>query len=193
LKVAAFPGVLQRSNLISLVRTNLRERNDDVLKRLLCVAIVVTTVTVHAAGDPAALRQIAETIATVRNGTPPPVRPRAAQHLYELTHGINPTTVDDKTVADMVSLLDTPDDSVRLWVAASLGNLGRRASIAAAPKLLLLLGQVECHGKTQPSAQAIRFALARMGRKPPPPPCAPVRKDTTPSTPKAPPQSLPPH
>jgi len=156
------------------------------LKRGFCFAMVLamllTVGSLRAAGDPAALRQIAETIATVRNGTPPTVRPRAAEHLYELTHGINPTTVDDKTVADMVSLLDTTDDSVRLWVAASLGNLGR----------LLALGQVECHGKSMPSAGAIRFALTRMGKKPPPPPCAPVKKDTTPSTPKAPAPSLPP-
>ena len=146
-----------------------------------------------AAGDPAALRQIAETIATVRNGAPPALRPRAAQHLFELTQGINPATVDDKTVADMVSLLDTADDGVRLWVAASLGNLGRRASVAAAPKLLLTLGKVECHGKSQPSAEAIRFALTRMGKKPPPPPCAPPpKKDTSPSTPKAPPTATPP-
>jgi hypothetical protein len=166
------------------------------LRRRFCFAMVVAMVwpagLAKAAGDPAALRQIAETIATVRNGTPPTVRPRAAEHLYELTHGINPTTVDDKTVADMVSLLDTTDDSVRLWVAASLGNLGRRASVVAAPKLLLALGQVECHGKSMPSAQAIRFALTRMGRKPPPPPCAPVKKDTSPSTPKAPAVPLPP-
>jgi hypothetical protein len=166
------------------------------LKRRFCFAMVVAMSmpagSLHAVADPAALRQIAETIATVRNGTPPAARSRAAEHLYELTRGINPATVDNKTVTDMVSLLDMTDDSVRLWVAASLGNLGRRASVAAAPKLLLVLGQVECHGKPVPSAQAIRFALTRMGRKPPPPPCVPVKKDTTPSTPKAPVVPLPP-
>ena len=127
--------------------------------------------------------QLASTIAAVRTAQSPAARSKAAAHLYELTHGINAAQVDDKTVADMTALLDTDDDSVRLWVAGSLGNLGRRAS-AAIPKLLLTLGKVECHGTTLPSDQAIRFALTRIGKKPPPPACLPPPKTDTSKSPK---------
>jgi HEAT repeat protein len=94
-------------------------------------------------------------------------RTEAAEHLAELTRGINPKSVDDKTVADMVSLLDAPDDSVRAWVAAALGHLGRRAKVAV-PKLLALLPEADCLQGDLTSAASIRPALSRMGVKPPP-------------------------
>jgi hypothetical protein len=121
---------------------------------------------------------LADSIAAVRT-VPPAGRARAAEHLYEVTRGVKAAAVDDKTVAEMTALLDIDDDGVRLWVAGSLGNLGHRAA-AAIPKLLATLGKVECHGKTMPSDQAVRFALTRIGKKPPPPACmAPPKPDTT--------------
>ncbi len=125
---------------------------------------------------------LADSIAAVR-AAQPAARARAAEHLYEVTRGVKAATVDDKTVAEMTALLDIDDDGVRLWVAGSLGNLGRRAS-AAIPKLLETLGKVECHGKTLPSDQAVRFALTRLGKKPPPPACLPPPKVDTTKSPK---------
>jgi len=76
----------------------------------------------------------------------------------------------------MVSLLETEEDSVRAWVAASLGHLGLRAKVAV-PKLLKLLPEVDGLRGSLTSAPFIRVALKRMGEKPPPPPdCGPKEK-----------------
>jgi hypothetical protein len=123
----------------------------------------------HAATDPVLNAKLEETIAKVRAGDSPTTRTEAAEHLAELTHRVKPNSVDDKTIAEMVSLLDIPDDSVRAWTAAALGHLGRRAKVAA-PKLLTLLAEVDCLEGDLTSAAFIRPALKRMGVKPPPAP-----------------------
>jgi HEAT repeat protein len=93
-----------------------------------------------------------------------------------LIRGINPHEVDDTTLAEMVSLLDTKEDSVRAWAAGSLGNLGRRAKVAVS-KLLKLLPEVDCLRGSLTSSPAIRVALKRMGQTPPPLPDCKARKE----------------
>jgi hypothetical protein len=138
-----------------------------VLLALCVVAPKCLSAKANAKGDPVLTSQLAATIAKVRTSGPPSIgRTNAAEHLAELTRKIDPKAIDDKTVADMVSLLDTSDDSVRLWVAAALGHLGSRAKTAI-PKLLNILPEADClNGMT--SAPAIRVALSRMGVTPPP-------------------------
>jgi HEAT repeat protein len=121
--------------------------------------------------------QITKTIAKVRELSRPTIgfsnaRSEAAERLPRLTQKINPSEIDDQTLADLVSLLDTWDDAVRMWVAASLGNLGPRAKAAAVPKLLETLPEVDCLWVDLSSEGAIRLALKRMGETPPTsPPC----------------------
>lgn len=134
------------------------------------------TPTTPAKGGPMLKQQLKETMAKVRNGDTSTSRTDAAEHLATLTRGIDPHKVDDSTLADLVSLLDTQEDSVRYWVAASLGNLGPRAK-AAVPKLLKLLPQVDCLRGSLTSAPAIRHALKRMGETPPPPPKCDEKKE----------------
>ena len=114
-------------------------------------------------------RQLSETMAKIRNGKTVTSRTNAAEHLATLTRGINPHKVDETTLTEMVSLLDTQEDSVRAWVAGSLGQLGPRAK-AAIPRLLKLLPEVDCLRGSLTSAPAIRLALQRIGEIPPPPP-----------------------
>jgi len=105
----------------------------------------------------------------VRTGKTLDVRADAAEQLAKLTNGIDPLTVDDKTVADMVLLLDSPDDPVRGWVAGALGHLGPRAKVAV-PKLLALLPEAYCQMGSGPTTDGfITLALKRMGVDPPPP------------------------
>jgi hypothetical protein len=120
------------------------------------------------ADDPVIKARLEETIAKVREEKPSLARTAEAEHLAELTHRIKPASVDDATVADMVSLLGIPDDSVRGWVAAALGNLESRAKEVAAPKLLALLPEADCLQGDLTSAASIRPALRRMGVKSPP-------------------------
>lgn len=119
--------------------------------------------------------RITRIIAKVRELSGPTIgisnaRSEAAEQLPLLTKRMDPTQVDDQTLGDLVSLLDTWDDSVRAQVAASLGNLGPRARAAAAPKLLEILPEVDCLAVDLSSEGAIRSALERMGETPPSPP-----------------------
>jgi hypothetical protein len=113
--------------------------------------------------------QLEETIASIRAGETLTIRTSAAKHLSDLTRSIDPEEVDDPTLKELVSLLSTNEDSVRFWVAASLGRLGPRAKVAV-PVLLKLLPEVGCLGGALTSAPAIRLALKRMGETPPPRP-----------------------
>ena len=111
--------------------------------------------------------ELVETIAKVRTSGTLTARTHAALRLAELTSRIEPNEMDDKTLADLVSLLDTWDDSVRIGIAVALGNLGPRAK-SAAPKLVEILPEVDCLWVDASSALDIRNALERIGVPPPP-------------------------
>jgi hypothetical protein len=106
-------------------------------------------------------------IAAVRSAKSPNARYDAAERLPALTSKSHPGSVTDSTVADLIALLDDPDDSVRAFAAGALGNLHAKAAI---PKLLALLPTADCLEGTLTSARPIRSALERMGVKPPPAP-----------------------
>jgi HEAT repeat protein len=114
--------------------------------------------------------QIAEAISNTRTGESSTARTQAAEHLADLTSGAGAKEVDEKTIGEIISLLDTSDDSVRYWVARCLGNLGLRAK-AAIPNLERILTEVDCLQGSKTSASGIRFALAQMGISPPAPKC----------------------
>src|SRR5207302_9807583 len=140
------------------------------LRYFLVLALLLLTASMgHAAADPALNAKLEKAIAQVRITLSPMARAEAAEHLADLIHGAKPNSVDDKTIADMVSLLDITDDSVRAWTAAAFIHLGRRAKVAA-PRLLALLAEVDCLEGDLTSAASIRPALKRMGVRPPPEP-----------------------
>jgi hypothetical protein len=114
--------------------------------------------------------EITQAIAKVREGATLENRADAAEHVVDLTSGIISSWVNDKAFADLVSLLDTPEDPVRFWVAVTLGNLGYRARTAI-PKLQALLPEADCLQGDLTVADAIRYALARMGVAPQAPMC----------------------
>jgi len=113
--------------------------------------------------------QLEETIVSIQTGGTLTIRTNAAKRLSDLTRGIDPEEVDDASLKELVSLLSTNEDSVRAWVAVSLGHLGPRAKVAV-PVLLKLLPEVDCLDGDLTSAPAIRLALKRMGETPPPRP-----------------------
>ena len=120
--------------------------------------------------------QFAETIERIRTGETSTIRAHNAENLAVFTRNTDPQKVNDATLKEIVSLLNTDDDGVRLWVAASLGNLGPRAKVAV-PTLLNLLRQVDCLEGDLTSAGAVRLALTRIGETPPPEPkCVPKRR-----------------
>jgi predicted ATPase len=143
----------------------------------LCIALtVLVSGEANGEGKPKLMKQLTEAIAKVRTEMTLDTRTQAAEHLANLTLRMDPSEVDDKTLGDLISLLATSEDSVRAWVAVSLGNLGPRAK-KAVPKLLSILAEVDCLQVDLSSAPAIRVALTRMGVKPPPEPtCGSAKK-----------------
>jgi hypothetical protein len=139
----------------------------SVFRWVLLPAVLVSAV--EARGNDPLLKQIQDKIVTIRTGKTVHIRGVAAEKLAFITAKIKPSEVDDKTFADLVSLMDSPDDAVRAGVAGALGFLGVRAK-PAAPKLLELLPKADCLDGTITSADSIRLALKRMGVTPPPPP-----------------------
>jgi HEAT repeat protein len=141
--------------------------------RLLCLAfcLVLSTAigTAQARGGPELMKQIKDTMAKVLSDKTVDARTDAAEHLASLTRKISSKEVSEALVTDITSLLNSPDDSVRYWVAMALGNLGSAAK-AAAPKLLEMLPKADCINGAITSASGIRYALIKMGIKPPPPP-----------------------
>ena len=135
----------------------------------LCFVLSAGAGITQARGGPALMKQIKETIAKVRSDKTVDARTEAAEHLASLTQKISGKEVTEALVTDITSLLDSPDDSVRYWVATALGNLGPAAK-AAAPKLQEMLPKVDCINGAITSASGIRYALIKMGIKPPPPP-----------------------
>ena len=140
-----------------------------VLGLALCGCFLILLPVAYARTDRAFKRQLQETMEKVRNGNSLAVRAEAARQLEKLTEGIAPQKVDDQTLAELVSLLDSRDDPVRYWVAVALGDLGPRAKMAI-PKLLKVLVEVDCLVGALTSAAAIRGALKRIGQTPPPMP-----------------------
>lgn len=136
------------------------------------VCLLSVTAMANEMDETKALKELQETISDVRKMSGPS-KPEAnpAEHLARLTEKIDPKKVDDRTLDEMVSLLDTSNDFVRAWVAVALGNLGPRAKVAV-PKLLRVMHETDClELKEMTSAGAARVALKRIGVTPPPRDC----------------------
>jgi hypothetical protein len=158
----------------------LRHRSRLRFELIASASAVLLCATAHAQAGNMSKRQITEqiskTMKKVRIGKSSVARTDAAEHLSKLTEGIDPKKIDDTTIANMVSLLDTSEDSVRYWVACALGNLGTRAKIAI-PKLQQILAEVDCLQQSMNSASGIRFALEQMGVTPVPPSNCEAKKE----------------
>ena len=135
----------------------------------LCVALSAGAGIARASGGSVLMEQIKATMAKVQSDKTVDARTEAAEHLASLTQKIGRKEVTETLVTDLTSLLDSPDDSVRYWVATALGNLGPAAN-AVVPKLEEMLPKADCINGPITSASGIRYALIKMGIKPPPPP-----------------------
>jgi hypothetical protein len=113
-------------------------------------------------------KRFSDTIMKVRTGGTTNIQVDAAKQLYVMTRGRDNKDLDDKTIADLVSLLD--HHMGLHWVAMCLGNIGPRAKMAI-PKLQEKLAVEDCYRVDFSAASALRFALRQMGVTPPPPFC----------------------
>jgi len=134
-----------------------------------CVVLSAMAGTALASEGPALIEQIKETMENVRSDKTVDARTKAAKRFAALTQKISSKEVTEALVTNLTSLLDSPDDSVRYWVATALGNIGPAAK-SAVPKLEKMLPEADCINGAITSASGIRYALIKMGVKPPPPP-----------------------
>ncbi len=135
----------------------------------ICFVLSAAVATAQGSGESVRMGQIRVTMELVRSGKTVDTRTQAAEHLASLTQKVSSNEVTETLVADLTSLLDSPDDSVRYWVAWALGNLGPAAK-AAVPKLEEMLPKADCLNGVITSASGIRYALFKMGIKQPPRP-----------------------
>ena len=144
-------------------------RFSRLLSLALCFVLSPVAEIAEASGGPVLMKQIKESMAKVRSDKTVDARTEAAECLASLTQKISSKEVTDALVTELTSLLDSPDDSVRYWVATALRNVGPAAK-AAVPKLQEMLPTADCINGAITSASGIRYALIKMGIKPPPPP-----------------------
>jgi hypothetical protein len=126
--------------------------------------------TAHAQPDQPFTTELAQAMQRIRSANSSVAQTEAAEHIAWLTRQMDPQKINDETIGELVSLLDRNEDSVRAWIAASLGNLGPRARVAV-PKLRKLLPEADCLPGELTSAPFIRLALERMMETPPPVRC----------------------
>lgn len=89
------------------------------------------------------------------------VRTEDARRLAEQVRR-NELAVSDADIAVLAGMLSDRDDSVRYWIATTLGYLGPRAQ-QAAPALERALKDAQCAHEDKTSAPALRSALAKIG------------------------------
>jgi hypothetical protein len=147
----------------------LRHSVGQPFKLVLCVLLSATTGIALASKGPTLTEKLRETVAKVRSNKTVDARTKSAEHAASLTQRISGKEVTETLVTDLASLLDSPDDSVRFWIAIALGNIGPAAK-SAVPKLEKMLPEADCINGAITSASGIRYALVKMGVKPPPPP-----------------------
>ena len=141
----------------------------NVIRLFVCgISTMLLLSTVKCSDQDIVVKELRETIAQIPGMKRMSIdRANAGERLGLLTTKVEAQKVDDDTLAALISLLDISDNSVRIWAAIALGNLGSRAS-SASTKLLQVLPEVDCvEGAVSPGA-AIRHALKRIGITPPP-------------------------
>jgi hypothetical protein len=141
-----------------------------VIVLLVSLSLLFMPATTMAQNDDGTAASIREKMASIRTGLTSEARTAAAKQLFEITRRHASRHVDRKSLLDIASLLDTEEDSVRYWVAMTLGNFGPRAKFAV-PRLVAVLTQVDCSHASKTSASGIRVALRKIGVHNPPSKC----------------------
>ncbi len=87
------------------------------------------------------------------------------QYAEELSDSIGKgeqTNITDADIDMLADMMADKDDSVRYWIAASLGLIGPRAK-RALPQLEKAYREIACVIASKTSASAIRLAIPRIG------------------------------
>lgn len=139
------------------------------------VLCVMPAIAAYSRDCPVTLEQVQEAVVqTAKMKDKAFYQSDTGEYLADLAKKIDPNKIDQKTLGELETLLDSDNDLIRYWGAVALGNLGPRAK-PAVPKLLKILAKVDCLNGPITSANGIRYALKHIGVKAPPPPKCPQR------------------
>jgi hypothetical protein len=136
----------------------------------LCFAAPVAT---SAEPDIGAInRELSVLIEAVRGASDSSEQERAARNLPTLVDQRGASAIDAKTLEDLASLLEVPNNAARRWVVVTLALFDSRAGFTA-PRLIALHQEAYCgqfHGGPDAEfVQALQFAMRSIGLPPPPP------------------------
>jgi hypothetical protein len=137
---------------------------------LLCALWVILSSTCSAqplVSDKTVRRQILR----VRSSQSDIERAAEAEDLFDMVKGKDVSHVNLRTVHMVSGFISDNSDGVTIWIAATLGEFGGRASFAA-PRLIETLRRVECGRVDASSAFTIRVALKKMGETVPDSECS---------------------
>jgi hypothetical protein len=98
------------------------------------------------------------------------LRTKYAEQLSDSIETGDRQSITDADIDALARMMSDRDDSVRYWIATSLGYIGPRAT-RAIPQLEKALRDRACDKASKTSASAIRVAFSRIGVKPPEIPC----------------------
>jgi hypothetical protein len=93
------------------------------------------------------------------------VRTEYARQLADLIRR-NPGIANNADIESLANMMADRDDSVRYWIAISIGYVGPRAR-QAVPALEKAFKEKECDHSSKNSTSAISFALTKIVGKPP--------------------------
>lgn len=141
------------------------------ISSLLLIGLFAYVVAANAAqvGDDAAesarvttMLCISDYIVKIRTEKSKTLRTQYAEELSESIKKGEQENIKDTDINTMADMMADKDDSVRYWIATSLGYIGPRAKHAL-PRLEKALKEKACDLSSKSSASAIRLAISRIG------------------------------
>jgi hypothetical protein len=104
---------------------------------------------------------VATQTSAIKNEPSVSARTEDAQQLADQVR-LNELAVSDADIKLLADMLSDRDDSVRYWIAMTLGYIGPRARPAVSA-LGKALEEIQCAHGSKTSADAIRLALTKIG------------------------------
>ena len=109
---------------------------------------------------------VSDEIKKIKDEKSPTLRTRYAEQLAASIKSGDKRSIEDADIDVLAEMMADRDDSVRYWIATSLGYIGERAK-RATPQLERALRERACDKASKTSASAIRLAYSRIGVQPP--------------------------
>jgi hypothetical protein len=135
---------------------------------LTCWCFLSLAMTAGAAmAGPTTMSDVSGAIQKIKEEQSRTLRTKDAEQLSDSIKREDPANISDADIDALAGMMSDRDDSVRMWIATSIGFIGPRAR-RAIPQLERALREVACDEYASLTSEpAIRLAYSRIGVKPP--------------------------